>query len=439
MVDTKEIECAAIGAILYRPKSAALVSLEPQHFSDPRAVATWAVIRALESAGRAIDHVTVAAELAKSGATFGDFYVGECALHSPSDFHLEDYARRIRDAWLYRTAALKISEVLEQSKRESWTGAELLSGALAAISGLDAELPDTTQKIGALVKERLRQLRDAEDGGAPPGFPTGVEKLDALTGGWQPGIVSIVAARPGMGKSSLGLSTADAASAKGIGVHVFSLEDTRQSYVDRALARTSGVGAQEIRACRMTRGQADSIHAAATRLFVRDGWLVDDRSGISASEVVRSVRRHARDNGTRVAIVDYVQLLKRPRDARSTHEALTESVQTLADAAKQDGIAYVVMSQLNRGVEQRQDKRPMLSDLRESGSLEERAKCVVAIYRGSYYGAPVKGVDYDGDEIEPDGDGDEWLRRCDLLVLKNSNGETPTVRAQFDGPTTRIW
>jgi replicative DNA helicase len=122
---------------------------------------------------------------------------------------------------------------------------------------------------------------------------------------------------------------------------------------------------------------------------------------------VRSVRRHRRANATNVVIVDYVQLVQRPHPRMSAHEALSEIVTTLADAAKQDRMAYVVMSQLNRGLEQRNDKRPQLSDLRESGSLEERAKCVIGLYRGSYYGAPTKGIDYDpsweGHAHEPKG------------------------------------
>jgi replicative DNA helicase len=241
-----------------------------------------------------------------------------------------------------------------------------------------------------------------------------------------------------MGKSSLGLSIADACSAGGFGVHVFSLEDTEESYSDRVLSRTSDIPAETLRNSDLNVGQCSAVARGSMGLKGRR-WLVDGRSGLTAEEIVRSVRRHKRANATNVVIVDYVQLVKgAPRLQR--HEALTEIVTTLADAAKQDRMAYIVMSQLNRQIEQRQDKRPQLADLRESGSLEERAKCVIGLYRGSYYGEPTKGVDYHdtwpGHSYPPSGD--EWARAAQLCVLKNSNGRTGTVWADWHGQTTRL-
>lgn len=239
--------------------------------------------------------------------------------------------------------------------------------------------------------------------------------------------------------SSLGLATADASSAAGFGVHLFSLEDTEEAYADRTIARTSGVPAEALRNAKLERGHASDISRAMAGLKSRR-WLVDGRSGLTADEIVRSARRHRKANGTCVVIVDYIQLIKRANPRQSPHEALTEIITTLADAAKQDRIAYVVMSQLNRGVEQRQDKRPLLSDLRESGSLEERCKCAVGLYRGSYYGEPIKGIDWD-----PDWKGRAWKpsdeefkAQIQAIVMKNSNGRTGTVWGEWHGPTTRV-
>src|SRR5690606_23382996 len=138
-----------------------------------------------------------------------------------------------------------------------------------------------------------------------------------------------------------------------------------------------------------------NMQATIPSITSRGNWLFDDRSGISAQEIVRSVRRHRKQNNTKVVIVDYIQLVAKPSPRMTAHEALSESITVFADAAKQDNVAYVVMSQLNREIERREDKRPQLSDLRESGSLEERSKCVVGLYRGAAYGKkPKKGVDY---------------------------------------------
>ena len=191
-----------------------------------------------------------------------------------------------------------------------------------------------------------------------------------------------------------------------------------------------------MRNAELSRGDVEELSGTLRTLGRRKGWLLDSRSGITADEIIRSVRRRKRENGTKVVLVDYVQLVKKPPRV-SPHEALTDIVTSFSDAAKQDGMAYVVMSQLNRELEKRTDKRPQLSDLRESGSLEERAKCVVGVYRGSVYGRPQKGIDWDPTKEREPTEG-EFEQTAQLIVLKNSNGRTGLVRAKWHGPTTRM-
>lgn len=439
-----ELEDSVIGAVLLRPENLhVLPSLSSDHFSNFRARATWDVIRNLEAANKPIDTVTIGDELEKSGHldAVGWDYLGGCSLKTPTIGNAVEYAKRIIDDSVRRRLMENLSEVLEAAKRRECTGGELLSMAMAGMARLDAEQPETLSTIGELVKRRLKQLEViAADRAAGrrtlTGYPTGVEKLDETMGGWQAGIVSIVAARPAMGKSSLGLATADAASKAGFGVHLFSLEDTEESYADRSMSRASQVSAEALRNAALNNLQMQDIIVGVRKLQQRKQWLIDSRSGISAQEIVTCVRRNLKTNGTKVVIVDYVQLVKKP-SRTSSHEALTEIVTMFADAAKHDKIAYVVMSQLNRELEKRDDKRPQLSDLRESGSLEERAKCVVGIYRGSVYGdKPKKNVDYtDGKPIPST---EEFQRTVQLIVLKNSNGRTGRVMANWSGPTTTI-
>lgn len=449
-----DLEQCVIGAVLL---SASVLDLLPtldcDDFLDLRAKSVWSAIRTVQAAGRPIDHATVQAQMAADGRedAVGLSYLGECAMRVPTAENAVEYARMVKDFALTRRVCVALDQALTEIKRENMSGAEALTSALASVSKLDAEQPDEASKIGEWVRQRCGELEAIIDERATgkrtlTGFPTGVAELDDKTGGWQPGIVSLVAARPAMGKSSLALATADACSEAGFGVHVFSLEDSRSAYADRSMARKSGVSAEAMRNAQLTSGDLKNLSATIGELRKRLHWLVDDRSGITADEVVRSVRRRKRQNATRVVVVDYIQLLKWPKDARSAHDALTANVTTLADAAKQDKIAYVVLSQLNRGLEQRQDKRPQLADLRESGSLEERAKCVVGLYRGEYYGgSPKRGIDFDcnckgddaGDQHAPSME--QWKRTAQLLVLKNSNGRTGRAWAQWDGPTTRIW
>lgn len=447
------IEKSVIGAVLLRTDNLALLpSLETLDFVSPIARYAWNAIRELESNGLPIDLVTIADVAARARADERDnerdraqkaieiqAYLGECALCVPTPDNACEYARRLKDNTLRRRVLESLSEVIQHARDADATGAELLTMALAGVSILDAEQPEQARTIGDVIKRRMAQLDEiarekAEGRRSLSGYPTGVAILDEKIGGWQPGIVSLVAARPGMGKSSLGLATIDGCTAAGFGGHVFSLEDTESAYADRVMARASGVPAETIRSGGLNRGQMQDMQAALPGVSRRAHWLFDDRSGVSANEIVRSVRRHKRANATKVVFVDYIQLVAKPHPRMTSHEAISENITTLADAAKQDGVAYVVGTQLNRKVEERPDKRPLLSDLRESGSLEERAKCVVGIYRGVVYGEPKKGVDY---QISPPSK-DEYETQVQLLVLKNSNGKTGRVFAKWTGPTTRI-
>lgn len=441
---TDELEQSVLGAVFLRPDNLALLpSLEPGHFLTFRAKTVFSAIRNLEAKGLPIDVTTVGDELGREGTleAVGWGYLGECALRVPTTDNAIEYARRVRDAALRRDVMLALGEAMTVAKDDGLTGGDLLSVALSKLTALDAGQPGTGQTIGELISRRMAQLdeiaKERIDGRMTmTGYPTGVAKLDEKIGGWQAGIVTIVAARPAMGKSSLGLATADACTAAGFGVHLFSLEDTEESYVDRVLSRASKVPAETLRNCSLNRGQMADVHAVTKGIKARKHWLVDGRSGITADEIVREVRRRKRDIGTKVVIVDYIQLVKKPKNA-STHEALTEIVTAFSDAAKQDKVAYLVMSQLNREIEKREDKRPLMSDLRESGSLEERAKCIVGLYRGSEYGdKPKKGVDYADGQSAPSSE--EFKRQVQLLILKNSNGRTGRVMADWNGQLTRI-
>jgi replicative DNA helicase len=203
--------------------------------------------------------------------------------------------------------------------------------------------------------------------------------------------------------------------------------------------------AVKIRCAEFTREELSNMAQAMRKLRLTKNWIVDERGGLSAREIVRSVRRHAPANGTRVVIVDYIQLC-RPHDPRAREDQqLGDSIGVFAEAAKADDMAYLVLSQLNRELEKRTDKRPQLSDLRGSGELEEKCKVAVGLYRGAYYGGkPRRDVDYDCDCDGPKASCKhtpsdfEFERQVQCLVLKGGNGPTGRVWATWDGPTVRI-
>jgi replicative DNA helicase len=420
------------------------VDIEPGHFFNPRLARMWRHLQGLRKRGIAVDEVTLL-DGAPEGVDIE--LVAQVGASGGYSRNAEHYAETVRRHALTRQVLTAMADLTTRASAGMLDGKDLLDAALSAITGIDVGRPGTTLTIGDLVRRRMRQLDElaaarARNEHCLSGVPTGIPALDVETGGYPLGLLTILAARPGMGKSAWLLETTEAATRAGYGAHVFSVEDSEEVYTDRALSQESGVPGANIRG-ELQRLQLEQLSLGAKRLVERKNWLYEDVSGVSAEDIVRAVRRRRAENNTKLVVVDYLQLVRRPKRYESVHDAIFQILVTLADAARQDGIAYLVASQLNREVEKRQDKRPKLSDLRDSGSIEERAKLILGLYRGSYYGDPQRGVDYDPSASDPrerfEPNEDEWRRRLDVYLLKHSQGEANNfVRCDFDGPTMRI-
>ncbi len=446
-----QFEKSILGGVMLRPELLRELDIETADFVDIKHQVVFEAMRNLDHTGTAIDLSTIGGVVEQQGkmdAIGGFAFLGELMLSVPIPENVHEYAKTVRDESLKRQVMITYSEIKTAWERFPTTGKELLDMAMAGLMRIDADqVRDASLYVRDLAREHMRHLeeeaRRRQLGMVElTGYPTGVEDLDKLIGGWQPGIVSVVCARPGHGKSSLCLSTALATATKGNGVHVFSMEDPRKIYMNRAYAQLSKVAISKIAVGEFTRDDLSRFtQAHAILAGGKLPWVIDDRSGIAADDIVRSVRRHQAKNKTKLVIVDYLQLMKRSAHglAKNRHEAIGESLNELADAAKNDNMAYIVVSQLNRGVEGRDDKRPQEADLRESGTIEERAKCIVALYRGRKYGPdPVDGIDLnlDGSRMS----NHVFNNTVQLLVLKNSQGPAPErVVANWDGPTTRVW
>ena len=452
-------EACVLGGVLLRRAALdepAVAALEVPDFYGPKHQAVWMAMRNLEATSQPIDPITVEVELQRLGkldAVGGLAFLGELALITPTAERTADYAALVGKLSTRRKVIAACSDVLDRlyaadEDDEDLNGSAAKTFAASVIQRVEVRSESTARTIGAVVKARLDQLdriyearQRGED--ALTGVPTGIAALDEKLGGYQPGIVTIVAGRPGMGKSSVFLAGADAATAAGYGVHIFAFEDSEESLADRAMAGLSGVAAEAIRSMSINRGEMRQIGDALNALKARKRWLIEDRPSPYVDDIVRAARREQAANGTKLAIVDYVQLLRGPRGRKyrvaDREQELSDIGTELMLAAREDGIAYLLGSQLNRDCERRDDKRPVVSDMRGSGTLEERAKCVVMVYRGCVYGPAVEGVDERRDERgEYLPDGDEWARMMELLVEKNSNGRTGRVIATFDGPTMRV-
>jgi replicative DNA helicase len=424
--DAFAAEQAVIGGVLMRPDCFELAMLRREDFRDPRHGWIWDAIGALRDGGRAVDEVTVHSILEADG--HGDAaklaYLGELSLLVPTPAGVESYAAAVRAAALTRRLMESLGSILSRIRECELSGGEAISEVLAAVTSLDVNSSDGTITIRALMEstvreiERLSELKMAGKA-VMTGYPTGIPRLDSELGGLQPGICTVVAARPRMGKSSFALGVADACSAAGVGVHVFSAEDSAFSYALRTITRFTGIETERIRSIDFRNGEPERMGAALRETAKRPRWRIDPTHGMTPDELVRAVRRHRRDNDTKVVVVDYINRLKLS-GARERHDQIRIGFEALCNAAAQDGMAYVVLAQLGRGLESRDEKEPRLSDLKESGALEEYAKCVIALHREYVY----------DNEADP--------KICKVLVLKNSNGAEFSLDCHWDGPKMRI-
>jgi replicative DNA helicase len=434
-LNPSEAEQGVIGGVFMRPDCYDLANLVEEQFFDPRHRLIWRVIGEMRTASKPIDEQTVMASIEARGYQAVELaYVAELSLHVNTEAHVEYLAGLVREAALTRALLTAAGELVADVKAGRITGGEAVGAGLRAMSSLDTASGDTTKTIGELVKARTKELEEMVNrpGGALTGVPTGLTALDSGLGGLQPGIVTLGAARPKMGKSAFGQKVSDACVAAGIGVHVFSIEDSWRAYTDRYLARKSDVAAEKIRSLAMNTEEFRRLVGACHGATKVKGWIIDSRHGLTPDELVRSVRRHRKENNTRLVILDYFNRLRFNRSL-SRQDQMREGFEDLCTAAADDGIAYLVFAQLNRGLEARDDKHPQMSDLKDCGALEEYAKAILSFYRESVY--------YESIPVEEHGMKRTRAAdpsRMEIGVLKNSNGPEFDVLAKWHGPTMRI-
>ena len=286
----------------------------------------------------------------------------------------------------------------------------------------DRRSSDDYQRLQDLLNNALSEIEAiANHDGALIGVPTGFGELDSLLNGLQPGQLVMIAARPGMGKSTIGLDFARAASIKNkMTSAIFSLEMARNEIVMRLLSAESSIALQSMRAGKMS--DTDWQRLARKMSAISDSPLfIDDSPNLTISEIRAKCRRLKQKHDLKLVIVDYLQLMSSGKKVESRQQEVSEFSRSLKLLAKELEVPVIAISQLNRSPEQRQDKRPMLSDLRESGSLEQDSDVVMLIHREDAY-----------DRESP------RASEADLIVAKHRNGPTATVTVSFQGHYSRF-
>jgi replicative DNA helicase len=450
-----DAEASVLGGIVLRNEHLAeLDTLEIDDFYHHQHKVVFEAMRNLEARSQPIDVVTLDAEIqrrGKSAAVGGIAFLGELALRVPTADNVIAYAAIVQAKRRARDLIIAASEIVETGYADNLDIEEYLGDAVAAVTKCDRGRPQRARRAGEMVKARIKELEDRAAAKARGevihnGIPTGIAELDAAIGGYPFGDLVILAARPGMGKTAMAMSAVDAATEVGFGAHVFSSEGGWRMMADRMIARAGRVPVSRLRSADLRVEDFAGVNRAAAKYHFRPNWLIDDTPGLTAQEIIRRVRRERREIKTRLVVVDYIQILRRTRGL-DENAALDEIATLFAQAAIDDDITYLVLSQFNREVEKRADKVPTLSDLRGSGALEERPRVVVSPYRGAYYrNEPLDGVDYDcscvgvgrGAPCTCAPTEEAFKKLVKVLLLKNSNAATGHVWATWNGEYTEM-
>lgn len=416
-----EAEQSVIGGLLLDSCAAdSLGGLRPEHFYTESHRIIFAEIMRMVAEGHPVDVVTVAESLEVRGLseqTGGLAYLGDLAQHTPSARNVGRYAKTVISKSLERQLLGAADTIRETVSGTGPTHEKLMAAQHAVMAITEAATP----KSPRLMRDVLVPVVDTLErraAGERGGLPTGFADLDqTLTGGLKPGNLVIIAGRPGMGKTSLAVQMAYGTSIESNPALVLSMEMSDGELTDRLIALAGNVPLHEVLAGNMAGEAGERILFGVQRL--RDLPLViDDQGSLTLFDVSTKARSVKRKHGLSLLVVDYLQLMQ--GDGEDNRNQQIEQISRgLKGLAKELEIPVVALSQLNRSLEQRVNKRPLPSDLRDSGSLEQDADVILFVYRDEVYHAdsPDKGT-------------------AEIIVAKNRQGKTGTVRLAFRGHTT---
>ena len=391
----KEIEDAVLGALMLERDAYAIVCdlLRPESFYDPGNQKIYAAINKLGVMQQPIDMLTVTQQLRADGAlddVGGPVRISELTSNVASAAHIEYHARIVAQKFLARRLISFCSEIEKKSFDESYDIDDLLQeaeGKLFEIS--QGNLKKDFTQIDPVINSAMEQIEAAgkRESGLS-GLQTGFHNLDKLTSGWQNSDLIIIAARPAMGKTALVLSMAkNMAVDYNTPVAIFSLEMSNLQLVNRLISNVCEIEGEKIKSGRLSRQEWEQLNSRVRSLFSAPLY-VDDSPSLSILELRTKARRLVKEHGVKIIIIDYLQLMNATGMKFGSREQEVSMIsRSLKQLAKELNIPVIALSQLSRKVEERNDgnKRPQLSDLRESGAIEQDADIVCFIHRPEYY------------------------------------------------------
>ena len=438
-----EIEQMLLGAILLAPDTYNVVAyLEPDHFFDPLHKRLWWGIGKLVEQGRVVDPHTVAAFFESNPELNAGDYIIRLQAATIGTAGAAAWAREVLEHWRWRQVVEVASELQAQAAEDGPSApvATLVESALHKLDAVVAHSP--ADGGGTLADANISALAEIDaamaDERAILGVPTGLGALDTRLGGFMPGNLIVQAGRPGMGKSALAGWTAATAAAAGHGVCFFSIEMPREDLVRRWYAAKTGIPYEALRKGDVSPDERRRIGMAGED-WAETPLYIDDSPRQSITQMRAKARRFAQTSGTPVdlIIVDYLQLIRPSTVYRG--QRINEMAEISADLralGKDLNCAVLALSQLNRDVEKRDNKRPFLSDLRESGTIEQDADAVLLLYREEYYlPEPKTGEKEYQEYVSKLAD---CANKLEINIAKNRHGQTGTIVVHADMATARF-
>lgn len=425
-----EVEMSVLGAMLIDhdavPK--AIEILKPESFYEKKNRVIFEAMTSLYEADEPIDTVSIYEELKKSGKADeagGAAYLGKLTQDISSAANIDYHARIVLEKWILRQLITASMDIAHNAYEASEDVFDLLDAAESKIFRISEEgIKESFKSMDKAVKEALELIEAIHSKNISSfSVPSGFFELDEILGGFQKSDLIIIAARPSMGKTAFAMSAArNAAIDHHVPIGVFSLEMSTIQLATRLISAEARINAHNVRTGKFRAEEGAKISRTVHKLS-KAPIYIDDTPGISILELRAKARRLKNEKNCGLIIVDYLQLVNPSSSMESREREISSISRSLKALAKELNIPVIALSQLNRAVESRSDKKPMLSDLRESGSIEQDADVVLFLYRPEMYQITTFGPG------EMQGESTEGI--AEVIVGKQRNGPTGEVKLKF--------
>ena len=428
-----DFERLIIGTFLIDKKGLdyAIELVSPQNFYDPRHQTIFEAIFKLYQDNHPVDLVTVIDRLKKEerlSMAGGDAYIIELTMGVSSSAHIEYHVRVVLEKYILRSLINISANVIDKSYKDSTDVFELLDKAEQSFFDItNGTIKKGFDTANTLVKEAIEKIKMLKDQEGISGVPSGFSALDKETGGWQNSDLIIIAARPAMGKTAFLLSMArNMAVEHNVPIALFSLEMASIQLITRMIASETNISSDKFRKGNLTDEEWNRLFHNVSELE-NAPLFIDETPSLSVFDFRAKCRRLVMQHGVKIIMVDYLQLMTANSGNKSSgnrEQEIATISRSLKAIAKELNVPVIALSQLSRSVESRPGKRPQLSDLRESGAIEQDADIVSFIFRPEYY----KITHWDND---PEGAETDTANQAELIIAKHRNGATADVRLSF--------